>query len=109
MRDRTSPMWAVFATHDGGQVRVVEIPLSVSGAMPELEADLLRIFAEPVTAIEGWFDRLEGQWADHEVTREPGDPKYFDSAIDRAQRELGLVLLERGGWKRDPDAPPVPS
>ena len=102
-------MFAVFTDASGKQVRVEEQPLTIAGAPPELEAALRRIFSEPIMAIEGWFDRLEGQWADHEVTRNPGEPKYFDSVIDRAQRELGLRLVERGGWKRDPDAPPVPS
>ena len=102
-------MFAVFTDGGGMHVRVEEQPLTVEGAPPELEAELRRIFSEPITAIEGWFDRLEGQWADHEVTRNPGEPKYFDSVIDRAQRELGLRLVERGGWKRNPDAPPVPS
>jgi hypothetical protein len=102
-------MWAIFSGAGDLTVRVEEDPLRIEGAPPELEAELRRIFSEPITAIEGWFDRLEGQWADLEVTRAPGEPKYFDSVIDRAQRELGLRLVERGGWKRDPDAPPVPS
>jgi hypothetical protein len=102
-------MWAVFSGTDGETVRVDEEPLDVTGAPPELEAALRRIFSEPIVAIEGWFDRFEGQWADREVPRNPGEPKYFDSVIDRAQRELGLRLVERGGWKRDPNAPPVPS
>ncbi|MFY9613846.1 MAG: hypothetical protein WAT58_00460 [Candidatus Dormiibacterota bacterium] len=102
-------MWAIFSNAADLRVRVEENPLTVEGAPPELEAALLRIFSEPITAIEGWFDRFEGQWADREVTRQPGEPKHFDSVIDRAQRELGLRLVERGGWKRDPDAPPVPS
>ena len=102
-------MWAIFTTPDGATVRVEEEPLTIEGAPADLEADIRRVFTEPITAIEGWFDRFEGQWADREVTRSPGEPKYFDSCIDRAQRELNLRLVERGGWKRDPNAPPVPS
>ena len=102
-------MWAVFRAPDDTLIRVEEDPLNVTGAPAALAAELGRIFSEPVTAIEGWFDRFEGQWADREVTRQPGEPKHFDSVIDRVQRELGLRLVERGGWKRDPNAPPVPS
>ena len=102
-------MWAVFVGPDGLRVRVDEAPLSVEGAPPALHDELVRLFSEPVAAIEGWFDRFEGQWADREVVRNPGEPKYFDSVIDRVQRELGLRLEERGGWKRDSNAPPVPS
>lgn len=102
-------MWAIFTNEEGLEVKVEESPLSVEGAPPDLAIELERIFSEPLTAIEGWFDRFEGQWADREVQRNPGEPKFFDSAIDRAQRELRLRLVERGGWKRDPNAPPVPS
>jgi hypothetical protein len=102
-------MWAVFVGADGLRVRVDEDPLTVEGAPAELHDALVRLFSEPVEAIEGWFDRFEGQWADRVVVRNPGEPKHFDSVIDRVQRELGLRLEERGGWKRDPTAPPVPS
>src|SRR5205807_230117 len=92
-------MWATFSTPAGGQVRVDERPLVVTGAEPDLEKALLAIFSAPVDAIEGWFDRFDGQWADREVTRQPGEPKHFDSCLDRVQTELGLRLIERGGWK----------
>jgi hypothetical protein len=99
-------VWATFTAADGSTIRVDEEPLLVTGADPGLAEALTRVFTEPVTAIEGWFDRLEGQWADREVVRAPGEPKFFDSAVDRAQRELGLRLVERGGWTRDADRGP---
>ena len=102
-------MWAIFETKTGASVRVEETPLTIEGADAGLRESLERLFSEPIEAIEGWFDRFEGQWADRTVTRHPGEPKYFDSVLDRVQRELGLRLIERGGWKRDPNAPPIPS
>ena len=94
-------MWATFISPDGAAVRVDEDPLLIGGADALLTDAIRHIFSQPVVAIEGWFDRLEGQWADREVVRSPGEPKFFDSAIDRCQRELGLRLVERGGWRRD--------